>query len=255
MIIHENVAVEALNASKWVIVFLIITICIAMLLPGVLPRITKANLFNSVELEFRGQYITAVEEKIKEKYKGAPEDIRKLLIRSQNKLIGSSVLWIDNHPASNTAIRNLFEETGVRFEVTVESSVARNLLNTKKYDLIISDNSRGKKNPTGGLDFFVEYRKDVDPPPWIFFSWSLGEKIIDGASLSTNNPYLLIHKMISILSNSHGVELKETKHKMYTVPWWFYCILSILIIITFAFMIWIIRSSMTEIHQVNTAGH
>lgn len=242
MTIKETVAVEALKLSKWAIAIIVSVITISALLPEILPRVTKASVFGTIELELIEQKLIEAKEQTGKEFDGTPEDLRKLLEESSSKLKGQKFLWIDNEPANNTAIRNLLEEAGVVFEITVSGKRAERLLQRKKYSLVISDSGRGQGIPTGVEDY-LQWKNELTLPPFFFYSASHGNSQVSGAVLSTNNAYTLLNKAINTAVSNSTLDSPVQNNKVFSVPIWFYIISCTSLVLAIFFVFWVILNS------------
>jgi CheY-like chemotaxis protein len=116
------------------------------------------------------------------------------------------VLWVDDYPANNKAIMDVYERLGVEFELVVGTKQAISLLVKKSYDLIISDIGRHPE-PDAGIKMIFEIKtKFENLPPIIMYSSEsaineYGKMATDaGASLATASARDLILKMNEILN-------------------------------------------------------
>lgn len=61
------------------------------------------------------------------------------------------VLWVDDFPANNESVVNLFADKGVQFDIAVTTKQGVELFRKKEYDLIITDMGRGDERRAGLL--------------------------------------------------------------------------------------------------------
>jgi CheY-like chemotaxis protein len=116
------------------------------------------------------------------------------------------VLWVDDYPANNKAIMDVYRRQSMEFDLVLDTTQAISLLLKKSYDLIISDIGRHPE-PDAGIKMIREIKtKFDDPPPIIIYSGEsainkYGKEAIDaGASLATASTRDLVLKMNEILN-------------------------------------------------------
>jgi CheY-like chemotaxis protein len=116
------------------------------------------------------------------------------------------VLWVDDYPANNKAIRDVYKRLGVDFDLALDTEEAIDKLSKKRYDLIITDMGRHPE-PDAGVKMTHEMKtKFANLPPIITYSSSsaiekYGKNALDeGASLATASARDLVLKMNEILN-------------------------------------------------------
>jgi CheY-like chemotaxis protein len=115
------------------------------------------------------------------------------------------VLWVDDYPANNKTIIDVYRRIGVDFDLALDTEQALDHLSKKSYDLIISDIGRYPKDDAG-IKMIREIKtKFADIPPIITYSADsaiakYGKNALDeGASLATASARDLVLKMNEIL--------------------------------------------------------
>ena len=59
------------------------------------------------------------------------------------------ILWVDDYPINNIAIKNFFENQGVHFDLALSTEEGIKLYNKQSYDIIITDMGRGHESDAG----------------------------------------------------------------------------------------------------------
>jgi CheY-like chemotaxis protein len=115
------------------------------------------------------------------------------------------VLWVDDYPANNKAIMDVYRSVGVEFDLALDTQQALDHLGKKSYDLIISDIGRRPEHDAGIKMIHEMKTKFANLPPLIIYSGDsaiekYGKNALDkGASLATASARDLILKMNEIL--------------------------------------------------------
>jgi CheY-like chemotaxis protein len=220
-----------------------------------LPHLKNASI-GSLKVEFIEKKLTEVKGKEKADYKNVTSAIGALLVEKEPLIKGNIVLWYDDSPSNNTAIRLLLEEAGLKFEVVVSYQRLVKLLGTKRYAAVISDSCRQSSCPEReDLTVVKEFEAlRVEQagrlPPWFFYSASLGRRPVPGAALSTSNPYDLIKVLVNTIADSNNGVAAQSKSRDYTVSIWFFvaCIVLLLVFMV-SFVLVIIYSSSAKSSQ------
>jgi CheY-like chemotaxis protein len=141
--------------------------------------------------------------KILEAMKDLPQS-RKASDESKEKSKGL-ILWVDDYPSNNKAIRDAYNRLGVDFDLATDTEEAIDKLGKKRYDLIISDMGRHQE-PDAGVKMIRKMKmKFADLPAIITYSGEdaiekYGKNALDeGASLATASARDLVLKMNDIL--------------------------------------------------------
>lgn len=92
-------------------------------------------------------------------------------LRSQRRLIGSIVLWVDDQPHSNLYERRALEVLGVRVIVATSTEEALRLLGNRSFDMIISDMGR-PGDARAGYTLLDHLRSTGDRTPFFIYASS-----------------------------------------------------------------------------------
>ena len=116
------------------------------------------------------------------------------------------VLWVDDYPANNRSIMDVYSRLGVDFDLALSTRQALRQLNKKNYDLLISDIGRDPEDDAG-IKMIRELKtKFTELPPIIFYAGDIALKnygktaLDEGASLVTGSARELVLKMNDILN-------------------------------------------------------
>jgi len=91
--------------------------------------------------------------------------------KAESKLLGASILWVDNHPGKDTFERKAMEVFGVHFTDSGATEDALEKIRTSKFDVIISDMNR-PPDPQAGYTLLEEKQKLGDDTPFIIYAGS-----------------------------------------------------------------------------------
>ena len=117
------------------------------------------------------------------------------------------ILWVDDCPENNVYIRNIFQNYGIKIDLSLSTESALRLLSNNNYSLIISDMGR-KEGSREGYVLLKKIRDNGNGIPFIIFAsgGSLPqnkEKAREkGAQFSTNYNAELVDKVLKLLINS-----------------------------------------------------
>ena len=116
--------------------------------------------------------------------------------RSQRRLQGKRILWVDDRPENNHFERQALEALGVRIDLSTSTEEALQKNKQRSYDLIISDMGR-PPDARAGYTFLDELRRTGDKTPFIIYAGSRAPELVEearrhGAIGSTNMPQELI---------------------------------------------------------------
>jgi CheY-like chemotaxis protein len=122
-----------------------------------------------------------------------------------DKLIGKSVLWVDDNPANNTLAVRALRRLQLDIEQVTSTELALEALKRRHFDLIISDMGRGT-NMRAGYELLKAVRDQGNDVPFFIFAGSdkpefRREAAERGAQLSTNDMLELIDHVIKHLKN------------------------------------------------------
>lgn len=87
--------------------------------------------------------------------------------RSKN----AHILWVDDNPGNNINERISFESIGIRFSLATSTDAAISLLQTNKYDAVISDMARGDAG-RAGFELLEAMRRKKDLTPFVVYCGS-----------------------------------------------------------------------------------
>ena len=120
-----------------------------------------------------------------------------------SKLAQASVLWVDDNPSNNRYERRALEALGTRFEISTTTEDALERIESRTYDVIISDMGRPPDNRAGYT--LLEQKKGLgDLAPFIIYASSnrpehKAEARKRGAFGSTNDPQELFQLVVSAI--------------------------------------------------------
>lgn len=134
--------------------------------------------------------------------------------QSGNRMIGKSVLWVDDNPRNNRLAMIALRRLQLDVEQVLSTEEALAHLQRRPYDLVISDMGRGS-NLRAGYDLLDLLRGHGDTVPFFIFSSSdkpehRKEAAARGAQLSTNDMIELVDKVIDILTAEPQAEGQTT---------------------------------------------
>ena len=125
----------------------------------------------------------------------------------KEKASSMKILWVDDFPANNKSIMDIYQNIGVHFDIAIDNEYAYELLEKNKYNLVISDMGRHSENMAGIS--FIKYinKMSINPkPPVILYA---SQKAIDmygslarteGAILATSSARELIMMINQIIA-------------------------------------------------------
>lgn len=126
--------------------------------------------------------------------------------RTQKRLQGSVVLWVDDRPENNVYERQALEALEVTIDLAETTDQAVALLLQHSYDLVISDMGR-PPDRRAGYTLLDKLRSSGNQTPFIIYAGSrrrehLQEALDHGALGTTNRPQELILLAVSALVSS-----------------------------------------------------
>ena len=112
----------------------------------------------------------------------------------------AQVLWVDDNPENNIYEREVLRTLGTNTDVATSTQQGMMALQSKVYDLVISDMYRGS-TPNEGLIFLQEMRKSRFPQQVVFYVGNVDpEKGKPAESFGiTDRPDELLHLIMDIL--------------------------------------------------------
>jgi CheY-like chemotaxis protein len=127
--------------------------------------------------------------------------------RSADRLNGTVVLWVDDHPENNAWERRVLGSLGVRFLTverteSAEASLAQESSAGRSFDLIISDIARDNADEDGILGL-SRLRAAAPRTPIVFYVGALkGMGTPPGAFGITNDPEELLHLVLDVVDRT-----------------------------------------------------
>ena len=113
---------------------------------------------------------------------------------------GSQILWVDDFPENNRLEIDILESMGIVIDTVSSTKNAFNILNTKRYDLIISDIMR-ERSSNEGIRFLKEAINRGITTKIIFYTGKIDlEKGTPAFAFGiTNRPDELLHLIFDVL--------------------------------------------------------
>ena len=116
-----------------------------------------------------------------------------------------NILWVDDRPENNVYVRNILENYGLEFYISLSTQQALQFLGHNKVDLIISDMGR-KEGSREGYVLLDSIRQSKCDVPLIFYAGSrhpahIEETLKHGGQGCTNDPTELVDLVIKNLLN------------------------------------------------------
>ena len=137
-----------------------------------------------------------------------PRDVAESLPspRTQRRLQGSRILWVDDRPSNNRFERQALEAFGIYIDLSTSTQDALEKIQRQSYDLIISDMGRPPDN-RAGYTLLDKLRSDGNKTPFVIYSGSrapehVREAIQHGAFGLTNSPQELVEIVTRALTGS-----------------------------------------------------
>jgi CheY-like chemotaxis protein len=118
--------------------------------------------------QVEGEVPLADEDKAREIAKAVNQATRP---KTEGRLLGASILWVDNNPSKDLFERKAMEVFGVRFTDSASTEDALEKIKASKFDLIVSDMNR-PPDPQAGYTLLAEKQKLGDDTPLIIYAGS-----------------------------------------------------------------------------------
>ena len=120
-----------------------------------------------------------------------------------DRLVGKSILWVDDNPANNELGVRALRKFQMEVEQVISTEAALAALRSRHFDLIISDMGRGS-NMRAGYELLEAIRRTDMQVPFLIFAGSDSpefrrEAQQRGAQLSTNDTIELIDTIVAEL--------------------------------------------------------
>ncbi len=115
----------------------------------------------------------------------------------------AQILWVDDNPQNNIYEREVLQILGSNVDVATSSEEGLLALQSKVYDLVVSDMSRDN-NPKEGLTMLEEMRNSRFPQQVIFYVGHVDSKkgTPEGSFGITRRPDELLHLIMDILERT-----------------------------------------------------
>ena len=128
--------------------------------------------------------------------------------RTQRRLQGRMVLWVDDRPDNNRYERQALEALGLRFALSTSTDDALNQLRHQSFDLIISDMGR-PPDPRAGYTLLDKLRSQGDRTPFVIYAGAGASDLVleanrRGAVSCTDSPQELIRTVTHTLGTIPG---------------------------------------------------
>lgn len=127
-----------------------------------------------------------------------PRDVAESLPspRTQRRLLGSRILWVDDRPSNNRFERQVLEALGIQIALSTSTEDALEKIQRQSYDLIISDMGRPPDN-RAGYTLLDKLRSTGNKTPFVIYASSrapehVREALQHGATECTNSPQELV---------------------------------------------------------------
>jgi CheY-like chemotaxis protein len=122
-----------------------------------------------------------------------------------DKLIGKSILWVDDNPSNNMLAVRALRKLHLDVEQAASTELGLAAMGRRHFDLVISDMGRGT-NMRAGYDLLKAIRDQGNQIPFLIFSGAdrpefRREAVERGAQLSTNDMLELTDQVIQHLGN------------------------------------------------------
>lgn len=156
---------DALVFGLTVLVFLfLVFLVLAFRFPEVLRRLTGAKLTFGLE----GVSVDFALQAIKERESREPDVAS---VKRQMSALIRRVLWVDDQPDNNRNEAQALRANGLLVDQVKTNKEAVSQLRQTPYDLVVSDISRGDREPDdAGLQLRDEVaRLDIEQPPFIYY--------------------------------------------------------------------------------------
>ena len=113
------------------------------------------------------------------------------------------VLWVDDNPDNNVAVRQALETLGIGFDLVRSTTEATEKLAHRRYNVVISDFERGD-DQQGGYNLLEKVKQLNNPPPFILYTTSASpEHVKDakdrGVYAETDSPQRLYNLVVQAI--------------------------------------------------------
>jgi len=120
-----------------------------------------------------------------------------------DRLVGRSILWVDDHPTNNELAVRALRKMQLDIEQVTSTEAGLEAMRHRHFDLVISDMGRGD-NMKAGYELLASIRQHNNHIPYLIFASSDSPEFRQeaqrrGAQLSTNDMIELIDRVVSEL--------------------------------------------------------
>lgn len=125
--------------------------------------------------------------------------------RTQRRLRGARILWVDDRPDNNRFERQALEALGIDIDLSTSTEDALEKVRRRSYDLIISDMGR-PPDARAGYTLLDQLRRTGNQTPFLIYAGSrapehVAEARAHGAIGATNMPQELITMVTNVLTS------------------------------------------------------
>ena len=195
--------IETVPGVLWVLFAATVFLTLRKTIVRNFPRVTTFRAMG-VEVELAGELLDKATDERQTPVSAT--DRRTALGRlgyAADLLRGGRILWVDDRPAGNTALVDLFRSVRMDVEQVHSTDEAIRLLRRKPYDVIISDVDRDG-DPQAGIKMLRELdRYDINVPVLIHAAGFDPERGVDRRIFAaTNVPVEVVHFVIDIMERA-----------------------------------------------------
>jgi CheY-like chemotaxis protein len=124
--------------------------------------------------------------------------------RTQRRLQGARILWVDDRPDNNRFERQTLEALGIDIDLSTSTEDALEKVRRRSYDLIISDMGR-PPDARAGYTLLDQLRRSGNQTPFVIYAGSrasehVAEARAHGAIGATNMPQELVTMVTNVLT-------------------------------------------------------
>jgi CheY-like chemotaxis protein len=124
--------------------------------------------------------------------------------RTQRRLQGAKILWVDDRPDNNRFERQTLEALGIDVDLSTSTEDALQKVRQRSYDLLISDMGR-PPDARAGYTLLDQLRQSGYQTPFIIYAGSrtpehIREAREHGAITTTNSPQELVTIVTNVLT-------------------------------------------------------
>jgi len=201
----ENVIIEIIKIVPSLFLYLIIAILLIRLyrpfVKQLLPKLSNFKAFG-IEIGFIKKELKAATHDYGMQFNDAKGQALLKRLEDYDVKRAVKILWIDDNVNRTPSERKILDNLGMTSDFAVSSAEAKQKIQQKYYDLVISDIYRGD-NPSEGVEFLQQLENEgIKHPPFIFSIADLQkEKGTPPYAFGiTNDPVELFHLIMDILA-------------------------------------------------------